>query len=314
MRTIAKEIETIGDELIETAMRETNLTDARLRNEKTRTIFKLTSYGNACEQGNWVEARIDTAINERTPPKPDIRKMLTGIGPVVVFGAGNFPFAYSTAGGDTACAFAAGCPVIVKAHPAHAQTSEMVGTAIKKAAGKCNLPNGIFAHLHGAAVEVGKALVTHPYTKGVGFTGSFSGGKALFDWANERKQPIPVFAEMSSVNPIFLLPGKLEQSPDELAKIIGGSITLGTGQFCTNPGLIIGVDSDPLNKFISALGDEIKKMSPSRMLHPGIAKNYSEKRERALLQHDVTLVAESVNGADENFGVAAIATTSTDTF
>src|SRR5687768_4221728 len=212
MRTIANELEVAGDELIQTAMSETNLAEARLRNEKARTVFQLISYADACEKGSWLEARIDTAIPDRNPTKPDIRKMLVPLGPVIVFGSSNFPFAYSTAGGDTACAFAAGCPVIVKAHPAHSKTSETVANAILKAANACNMPEGIFAHVHGVAFEVGQALVTHRHTKAVGFTGSFTGGKQLFDWANQRKEPIPVFSEMGSVNPVFLLPQKLEDA------------------------------------------------------------------------------------------------------
>src|SRR6266498_3444785 len=194
MRSIAIEIENIGDELLVVANRETNLPEARLRNERARTIFQLNNYADACERGDWLEARIDTAIPERNPPKPDLRKMLIPLGPVVVFGAANFPFAYSTAGGDTACAFAAGCPVIVKAHPAHAATSEMVANAILKAAGNCNMPEGIFTHVHGTGNEVGEGLVKHPLTKAVGFTGSFIGGKQLFEWANQRKEPIPVLS------------------------------------------------------------------------------------------------------------------------
>ena len=208
MRTIAIELEACGDELIQTAMKETNLPEARMRNERARTIFQLNSYADACERGEWLEARIDTAIPAKNPPKPDIRKMLVPLGPVVVFGSSNFPFAYSTAGGDTACAFAAGCPVIIKAHPAHPQTSETVANAILIAADKCKLPKGIFAHVHGVSFEVGKALVMHTHTKAVGFTGSFIGGKQLFDWANQRKEPIPVFSEMGSINPVFLLPEK----------------------------------------------------------------------------------------------------------
>ncbi|HUS03755.1 MAG TPA: aldehyde dehydrogenase family protein, partial [Chitinophagaceae bacterium] len=199
MRAVAVELEDCGDGLIQTAMKETNLPEARLRGERARTIFQLNSYAAACEEGTWLEARIDTANPDKVPSKPDVRKMLVPLGPVVVFGASNFPFAYSTAGGDTACAFAAGCPVIIKAHPAHAETSETVAKAIFKAAEKCNMPDGIFAHVHGASVEVGKALVTHSNTKAVGFTGSFLGGKQLFDWGNQRKEPIPVFAEMGSI-------------------------------------------------------------------------------------------------------------------
>ena len=281
MKAIAVELQGLGDELIYTAMQETNLPETRLKNECARTIFQLNSYGDACERGEWLEAKIDTASPERNPPKPDIRKMLIPLGPVVVFGASNFPFAYSTAGGDTACAFAAGCPVIVKAHPAHAQTSEMVAAAILQAAKKLNLPEGIFAHVHGNSFETGEMLVMHPYTKAVGFTGSTSGGKALYDLANKREEPIPVFAEMGSINPVFLLPEKLNQSTADVAKMYAGSITLSAGQFCTNPGLIIGLDSDDLNTFIDALGKEIKSLSPATMLHPGIYKSYIEKRAKA---------------------------------
>jgi alpha-ketoglutaric semialdehyde dehydrogenase len=209
MRAIAVELEACGDELIQVAMSETNLPEARLRGERARTIFQLNQYAAACEAGEWLEARIDTANPDKIPAKPDIRKMLVPLGPVVVFGASNFPFAYSTAGGDTATAFAAGCPVIVKGHPAHAQTSEIVAGAILKAAETCNMPDGIFAHVHGVSFEVGQALVTHTHTKAVGFTGSYIGGKQLFDWANQRKEPIPVFAEMGSINPVFLLQEKL---------------------------------------------------------------------------------------------------------
>ena len=219
--------------------------------------------------------------------------MLVPLGPVVVFGAANFPFAYSTAGGDTACAFAAGCPVIVKAHPGHAGTSEMVATAILKAARICNMPDGIFAHIHGAGNEVGEALVKHPFAKAVGFTGSLLGGKQLFDWGNQRKDPIPVFAEMSSINPVFLFPEKLKHSAVEVAKLYADSITLGVGQFCTNPGLIIGIDNDDLQTFIDSLGDEVKKVPPGEMLHTGIFKNYVERRANALSQDEVETVAAS---------------------
>ena len=250
MKAIAAELENCGDALIQTAMQETNLPEARLRGERARTIFQLNSYAEACLKGEWLEARIDTAIPDKLPPKPDIRKMLVPLGPVVVFGSSNFPFAYSTAGGDTACALAAGCPVIVKAHPAHIQTSTIVANVILKAAGICKMPAGIFSHVYGASFEVGKALVMHPYTKAVGFTGSFSGGKQLFDWGNQRKEPIPVFAEMGSVNPVFLFPEKLNESAADIAKMLAGSITLGAGQFCTNPGLIIVIEGDALQSFM----------------------------------------------------------------
>ncbi|MGC4036153.1 MAG: aldehyde dehydrogenase (NADP(+)) [Chitinophagaceae bacterium] len=307
MRAIAAELEATGDALIQTAMSETNLPAVRLNGERARTMFQLTSYAAACENGEWLEARIDTAVPSKTPPKPDIRKMLIPLGPVVVFGASNFPFAYSTAGGDTACALAAGCPVIVKAHPAHAKTSQAVADAILSAAKKCNMPEGIFAHVHGAGFETGKALVTHQHTKAVGFTGSYLGGKQLFDWANQRKEPIPVFSEMGSINPVFLLPGKMKESAADIAKQYAGSITLGVGQFCTNPGLILGIEGDDLNTFISTLSDEIKKVAPGTMLHPGIAKAYIEKRGVALSQDNVETIAVSSISPIENQGSPTVA-------
>ncbi|HWC52798.1 MAG TPA: aldehyde dehydrogenase (NADP(+)) [Chitinophagaceae bacterium] len=314
MRAIGKEIENLGDELLKVTNEETSLPEARLRNERARTIFQLNSYADACERGEWLEARIDTAVPDKNPPKPDLRKMLIPLGPVVVFGAANFPYAYSTAGGDTACAFAAGCPVIVKAHPAHARTSEMVASAILKAAANCYMPSGIFTHLHGFSFEVGKALVTHPHTKAVGFTGSFAGGKQLFDWANQRNEPIPVFAEMSSINPVFLLPEKMKQSAAELAKMYAGSITLGVGQFCTNPGLIIGIDNADLNNFINVLSEEIRKTTPGNMLNPGIFKNYVEKRAAALSQQDVETIAVSEQDPIVNQGAPTIASASAQAF
>lgn len=308
MRTISKEIENLGDELLIVTGRETNLPEARLRNERARTMYQLTSYADACESGEWLEARIDRAVTDKNPPKPDIRKMLVPLGPVVVFGASNFPFAYSTAGGDTATAFAAGCPVIVKAHPAHPQTSQLVTSAILKAAEICNMPNGVFAHVHGVNFEAAKALVSHPYAKAVGFTGSYSGGKQLFDWANQRKEPIPLFAEMGSINPVFLLPEKLSSSAADIAKMYAGSITLGVGQFCTNPGLIIGIEGEVLQTFIHDLGKAIQQMPPAAMLHAGIVKAYKENKGNALLQEEVHLVAESAIDVKENEGLPTIAT------
>jgi alpha-ketoglutaric semialdehyde dehydrogenase len=312
MRAIGAEIEALGDDLIHKAMEETHLPETRLRNERTRTVYQLTSYAAACESGSWLEARIDTAVAEKN--LIDIRKMQVPLGPVVVFGASNFPFAYSTAGGDTASALAAGCPVIVKAHPAHAETSEMVAGAIAKAVSKSGLPRGVFAHVHGAGFETGKALVTHPHTRAVGFTGSFGGGKALFDWANQRKEPIPVFAEMGSINPIFLLPGKMKASAAAVATMFAGSITLDTGQFCTNPGLIIGIDNEDLALFIKTLATEIGKIVPGTMLHPGIAKAYANKREVALGQIGVDTVAVSATPPEGDQGIPTIASATAQAF
>lgn len=307
MKAIAVELEAGGDELIQTAMQETNLSEARLRGERARTIFQLNSYADACERADWMDIRIDTAIADKTPPKPDIRKMQTALGPVVIFGASNFPFAYSTAGGDTACALAAGCPVIVKAHPAHAQTSEMVAAAILNAAKNCHMPDGVFTHVHGAAQEIGEALVKHPFTKAVGFTGSYGGGKQLFDWGNQRKEPIPVFAEMGSVNPVFLLPEKLQADADAVAKMYAGSITLGVGQFCTNPGILIGIEGEYLNRFIDTLTTEIKNTPAAKMLHEGIAKSFTEKKDNAVKESGVAVLVE-VENTDTKTSAAPVIT------
>ncbi len=299
MRAIAVELENNSTSLLQTAMKETNLPEPRLRGELSRTIFQLNSYGEACERGQWLDARIDTAMPDKTPPKPDIRKMLVPLGPVVVFGASNFPFAYSTAGGDTACALAAGCPVIVKAHPAHAETSTLVSDIILKVAAANNLPQGVFAHVYGAGTDAGKALVMHQYTSAVGFTGSFAGGKQLFDWGNQRKVPIPVFSEMGSINPVFLMPEKLTADPVAIAKMYSGSINLSVGQFCTNPGLIIGIESEALDQFANALREEIRNVSPGKMLHPGIMKAFNDKKAIALQQKNVSTIAEVENNRDD---------------
>jgi NADP-dependent aldehyde dehydrogenase len=312
MRRIAKEIEAEGDHLIRVAMQETNLPEARLKNERARTQFQLTSYADACETGTWLDVRIDTAVADKGDP--DLRKWLVPIGPVVVFGASNFPFAYSTAGGDTASALAAGCPVIVKAHPAHAETSEIVAGAIARAVKAEGLPAGVFAHVHGTGTETGKTLVTHSHTRAVGFTGSYGGGKALFDWANQRKVPIPVFAEMGSINPIFLLPGKLAASGKEVAASLAASITLGVGQFCTNPGLIIGIEGRDLDLFMEELGAAIAAATPGTMLHPGIAKAYTEKRGAALAQGDVATVAVAGTRAQANQGEPTLASATAEAF
>lgn len=287
MHTIATEIEALGDHLLATASAETHLPEARLRAERTRTLFQLRSYADALLQGHVLDIRIDTPDPNRNPPRPGLRKLNIPLGPVVVFGASNFPFAYSTAGGDTACALAAGCTVVVKAHPAHPKTSDLVATAIQKAAAKTHMPTGTFIHIHGASHEAGAALVQHPLTKAVGFTGSFQGGKALFDLANARPEPIPVFAEMGSVNPVFLLPDKLAADPQGTAQMYAASITLSMGQFCTNPGILVGLQSPALDQFAQTLATRIDQFQPSPMLHPGIAKAYRTHRDTALEQPQV---------------------------
>jgi NADP-dependent aldehyde dehydrogenase len=314
MRSIADKLENSGDELIQTAMRETNLPEARLKNERGRTVFQLRSYADACEQGFWLDARIDSAIPDRNPPRPDIRKMNIGLGPVVVFGASNFPFAYSTAGGDTASALAAGCSVVVKAHPAHPGTSDRVAALITEALQDAGLPRDIFLHVHGTSFDVGRGLVMHDRTKAVGFTGSFGGGKQLYDWAQQRTEPIPVFSEMGSVNPVFLLPGQLAASAASLAEQLAGSITLGVGQFCTNPGLIIGVAGQDLEDFLSNLSARISGTSCGKMLHAGISRAYEEKRKLALSQADVEVSGVAEVEPAELEAQPTIAVTSGDAF
>ncbi|MFL5772704.1 MAG: aldehyde dehydrogenase (NADP(+)) [Flavisolibacter sp.] len=293
MRSIATEISLHEKELISVASEETHLNASRLTVELQRTIFQLTSYADACEEGTWLDIRIDTAIQNRNPSRPDIRKILVPLGPVVVFGASNFPFAYSTAGGDTACALAAGCTVIVKAHPAHTQTSEMVAACIQKAAIACRLPEGVFIHLSGNSFETGIALVEHPLTKAVGFTGSLEGGRALFNVAAQRKEPIAVFAEMGSVNPAFLFPEKLKREAAHFSQLFAGSVTQSSGQFCTKPGVLVGIKSAGLENFKELLAEAIKKVPPAFMLHEGIAKSFLLKRNQALNTAGVDVVAQT---------------------
>lgn len=308
LRVIADHLENSGDGLIHVAQKETNLPEARLKNERGRTVFQLRSYADACEKGLCVDVRIDHANTDRTPPKPDLRKMNIGVGPVVVFGASNFPFAYSTAGGDTASAFAAGCSVVVKAHPAHPGTSDMVAEIILKAVKETGMPSGVFQHVHGISFEVGKHLVMHDCTKAVGFTGSFIGGKQLYDWAQMRKEPIPVFSEMGSVNPVFLFKEKIVSQAEQIADMLAGSITLGVGQFCTNPGLMIACDGEELNHFKNIITAKINNAAAAKMLHPGISKAYVEKKSKALEQANVEVLAEGI-GLENGEGQATIATT-----
>ncbi len=308
LRAIADEMEALGQELITVAMKETNLPEARIIGERGRTTGHCRMFADLVEEGSWVDACVDTAQPDRTPaPKPDLRKLSVAVGPVVVFGAANFPLAYSTAGGDTASALAAGCPVIVKAHPAHAGTSELVASAIQKAIAKTGMPQFVFQHIHGAGFEVGKALVQHPLTKSVGFTGSLAGGKALFDLANQRSEPIPVFAEMSSINPVILLPDTLSKEAEATGVKLAGSITLGVGQFCTNPGLIIAIENDGLERFIKSLSAEIEKVVPAAMLHQGIADNYAKKLAQALAQKGVKVEGESSAGGTTSQGKPVVA-------
>jgi len=243
-----------------------------------------------------------------------LRKMLKPIGPIVVFGASNFPLAYSTAGGDTASALAAGCPVILKSHPMHAGTGELVSSAIIRAAKKTNMPNGVFSNLNSRGIEVGVKLVKDPNIKAVGFTGSLKGGRAIYDLASQRSHPIPVFAEMGSVNPVLIFPKKLEKEYAELAKQYAKSITVGSGQFCTNPGIIISFESDNFNLFIKKLVEEIEQISPSCMLHPTIYDSYNLGLQKIKQNKNVSELTAEVEENDKNFPKHVISSVNADKF
>lgn len=276
MQAIAANLEAKVDDLVARARLETALPEARLRGELARTAWQLRLYGEAAERGTWVDARIETAQPNRKPqPKPDHRSLLRPLGPVVVFGSSNFPFAYSVAGGDTASAFAVGCPVIVKAHPAHPGTSELVGRLILHAVRDCGLPEGTFSLLFDAGFEVGQVLVNHPLVKAAGFTGSVKGGRALTDLAAARPEPIPVYAEMGSINPVFILPGAIAERADALAITLHESATLEVGQLCTNPGLVVLQRSPAAEDFVRALAGKLANTAEGVMLTPGIAKAYA---------------------------------------
>ncbi|WP_404297467.1 aldehyde dehydrogenase (NADP(+)) [Halomonas sp.] len=280
LEAIADEIEAIGDALIERAMAETGLPRARLEGERGRTCGQLRLFASVVRAGEWLDVRIDPALPERQPmPRVDLRQRHVALGPVAVFGASNFPLAFSVAGGDTASALAAGCPVVVKAHSAHPGTSELVGRAVQAAVAKCGLPEGIFSLLFGSGRDIGQALVADPRIQAVGFTGSRAGGLALMATAQARPQPIPVYAEMSSINPVFLLPEALKARGKEIAAGFVGSLTMGAGQFCTNPGLVIGIKGEALDTFVAAAGEALRASAAQTMLTPGIHGAYVDGLE-----------------------------------
>ncbi|HVW98297.1 MAG TPA: aldehyde dehydrogenase (NADP(+)) [Mucilaginibacter sp.] len=308
LRGIADNIIAIGDALIERASAESGLPAGRLQGERARTTNQLYMFAGVVEEGSWVEAVVDTAIPDRKPlPRADIRKMMVPLGPCVVFGASNFPMAFSVAGGDTAAALAAGCPVVVKAHPAHPGTSAMVAEAIRNAAEINGMPEGVFSILYDNGYAVGEALVKHPKTKIVTFTGSLRGGMALVKMAQQRDEPIPVFAEMGSTNPIVYLPKALETRPEELAKV-AMAITNNAGQFCTQPGLLLAVKSEGLEKFKAALKTAIAATNSDTMLTPGICDAFHKLSGKMLEDDAVTVVAKSdkLDIDKENQGVAIV--------
>lgn len=283
LRKIADNIEALGDTLLERASLETSLPTQRFAGERARTCGQLRMFADLLDEGSWVDARIDHAIPDRQPvPKPDVRSMLRPLGPVAVFCASNFPLAYSVAGGDTASALAAGCPVIVIGHTAHPGTAELVGSALMEAARSTGMPEGVFSLLFAKGYEIGQALVKHPAVKAVGFTGSRRGGRALMDIAAARPEPIPMYTEMSSVNPTFFLPGAIEQRGEGLVTGLHASVTGGAGQFCTKPGLVFLPESDAAPSFISNFRSQISSTPSSPLLTEGIQKAYTDssaKRE-----------------------------------
>ena len=316
LEKIAAEIENLGDELIKVIQSETHLPEARIIGERGRTCGQLRLFAQVARSGSHLGIRKDHAMPDRVPlPRPDLRKMYIPLGPVVVFGASNFPLAYSTAGGDTASALATGCTVILKAHPAHPKTSALVAGAISTALHNAGMDPDIFIHVENPDFETGKALVQHPLTAGVGFTGSVSGGRALASYAQERKNPIPVFTEMGSTNPVIFMGGMSTEEVGLHSQNLAGAITLGAGQFCTNPGLIFGIASPEFTSFYDKVGQIITELQGAKMLHSGIYNSYLEKMNEALKQKGVTLVAQSNKNPDTDMvAIPALAKTSGEVF
>lgn len=306
LEAVADNILAIGDELIVTAMTETGLPRVRLEGERGRTVGQLKLFAQVVRQGDWLDATIDPALPERAPPRADLRRMNLAVGPVAVFGASNFPLAFSVAGGDTASAFAAGCPVVVKGHPAHPGTGELVARAIQAAVAASGLPAGVFSLLPGTTNELGSALVADPRIKAVGFTGSRGGGLALVRIANARPEPIPVYAEMSSINPVVLLPGALAARAEALGPAFVQSLTLGAGQFCTNPGLVVALDGPDLDRFVAAAAKALGESQPAVMLSPAIHENFSRGVEALASHKAVDAVARGPVGEGVNQACGAL--------
>ena len=310
---IADEILNLGDSLIERCCAETGLPEGRITGERGRTMNQLKLFANVLREGSWVDARIDTAIPEREPlPKPDIRSMQKPLGVVGVFGASNFPLAFSVAGGDTASALASGCPIVVKAHPSHPGTCELIANAINKAIEKTNMPKGVFSMVHGKSVAVGMGIVNHSLVKAIGFTGSYKGGKAIFDAAHNRPEPIPVYAEMGSTNPVFILPNALNESGEEIAKGLTGSVTLGVGQFCTNPGIVFLNNDVSVSSFQEKVAQNFKEVEANTMLNSGIKTAYDGEIKN--LSNEIELLAQGKENHEGFKGSAHVFKTSAKNF
>lgn len=298
LEAIADEIDALGDDFVALVCRETALPAARIQGERSRTSGQMRLFAKVLRRGDFYGARIDRALPDRQPlPRPDLRQYQIGVGPVAVFGASNFPLAFSTAGGDTASALAAGCPVVFKAHSGHMATAECVADAVIRAAEKTGMPKGVFNMIFGGGV--GEILVKHPAIQAVGFTGSLKGGRALCDMAAARPQPIPVFAEMSSVNPVIVLPGALKARGATVAKELAGSVVLGCGQFCTNPGLIIGIRSAEFSEFVAGLADAIGAQPAQTMLNAGTLRSYASGVAQLKAHAKVTHLAGSEQAGNQ---------------
>ncbi|GAB6899643.1 aldehyde dehydrogenase (NADP(+)) [Kineosporia succinea] len=313
---IAANLEAVAEVLVARVITETGIAEPRVRGELARTANQLRLFGKVLREGSWIGARIEPPLPDREPlPRPDLRQRKIPLGPVAVFGASNFPLAFSVAGGDTASALAAGCPVIVKAHGSHPGTSEIVGRAVQAAVRESGLPEGVFSLLHGSGTHLGTALVADPHVRAVGFTGSRSGGLALAATAAARAVPIPVYAEMSSVNPVFLLPGALSERADALGTAFVASLTTGVGQLCTSPGLVFAFDSPALETFLGSAARSVQNSQAAPMLSPGICSAYAEGVRRYASHADVTEVAAGAR--DETIaaeGVTHLFTTTASAF
>ncbi|WP_396600894.1 aldehyde dehydrogenase (NADP(+)) [Algibacter sp. R77976] len=311
LNAIADEILALDKTLIDMYMSESGLPEGRAVGERGRTIFQLRSFAELILNEDWRDNTFDAAQPDREPlPKADLRKTAIPLGPVVVLGASNFPLAFSTAGGDTASALAAGCPVIVKSHPMHSGTGELVANAVIKAAKDTGMPNGVFSNLNGKGVEIGSALVKHPKLKAVGFTGSVGGGRALFNLAAQREEPIPVFAEMGSINPVIITPKAIEKRSEALASQYAGSITLGTGQFCTNPGLLLTIDSDKTQNFINDLANKTVAIDAQCMLHPKIKAGFVENGANVATQKGAETIAKIEAAVAPNYAPSQVVSVS----
>jgi NADP-dependent aldehyde dehydrogenase len=312
---VASAIEALGEPLLKRALDETALPFARLEGECGRTCGQLRLFARVLREGSYLDLRIDHSERDRKPiPKPDVRSMQRALGPVVVFGASNFPLAFSVAGGDTASALAAGCPVVVKAHPNHPGTSEMIGRALGGVVRKLGFPEGVFSMVHGRGNRVGEALVAHAEARAVGFTGSFGGGRALFDIAAVRAVPIPVFAEMGSTNPIFIFGHALSEAGTDIAAGVAASVTLGVGQFCTNPGLVIAPKGAPAKAFVAALAGALEQVAEGTMLHAGIRQGFDRRMAEVAAIDGVEVVVTGRPGANACAARAALLATDAKVF